>query len=218
MEEQKEKRALAEQQLLTYLRKDGVFSRETVLRNARSMPAAEWWLMYGGELKELQLVAVRTLGQIAGAGAAERGHKEMNFIKSKLRNRLSIDSTRKLVYTRHNLNMLERVRGVNFKPEAVEWLDLDAQDEDLTDVDLHDPWQEARQEAEELYDEHKFQYMVTSKSLSRSMSSVASRHIPPTANEGIPLGAPDVGDVAHDGTYTRAGRTLRRPGSLADFN
>ena len=55
------------------------------------MSASTWWQMYGSEVPELQRVAMRVTGQVAGAGAAERGHKEVNFVLNKQRNRTGYD-------------------------------------------------------------------------------------------------------------------------------
>ena len=57
---QLEKRAKAEEQLSTYRSKAGLFARETVSINARKMSAPDFWLAYGFEVPELQLVALRS--------------------------------------------------------------------------------------------------------------------------------------------------------------
>jgi hypothetical protein len=109
VESQTNKRGLAERQLTAYQGKKGVFGRQSCMANASKQVACEWWSVYGTAVPELQEVAMRVLGQPAGAGAAERGHKEMNFIKSKSRNRLGSEKLNDLIYIRHNLGMLEKV-------------------------------------------------------------------------------------------------------------
>jgi hypothetical protein len=54
-----EARGKAERQLQCYKQKRGVFARAVTQRNARTMSALDWWLTYGDEVPELQLVAVR---------------------------------------------------------------------------------------------------------------------------------------------------------------
>ena len=48
------------------------------------------------------------LGSVSGACAAERGHKEMNFIVSPVRNCLGWLKAEKLIYLRMNLEILNR--------------------------------------------------------------------------------------------------------------
>eukprot|EP00951_Prasinocladus_malaysianus_P022226 scaffold185702_cov14-Prasinocladus_malaysianus.AAC.1 len=81
-------------QLPRYLSKDGLFRRAETTKAARSMAACEWWDVFGNSAPELQLIAKRCLAQIAGATAAEREHKVMNFMKTKSRNRLGSERTR----------------------------------------------------------------------------------------------------------------------------
>lgn len=70
----------------------------------------------------------------------------MNFIKSKMRNRLSIEATNKHIYTRHNLMQLEKRKQVGQKGSlaALQWGDDSVEDEeDRFDLEQHDAWQEA---------------------------------------------------------------------------
>ena len=89
-----EMRAQAERELQVYRGKQGIFARASVQENARKISAAQFWMTYGSRTPALMKVAVRCTGQVAGAGASERGHKEMNFVLSKNRNRLGFSKVR----------------------------------------------------------------------------------------------------------------------------
>ncbi|KAK3252425.1 hypothetical protein CYMTET_38277 [Cymbomonas tetramitiformis] len=71
------KRSAAEILLLQFKMKHGVFARDTEWEVAKTVSAADFWCLYRGAVKELQLSAMRTSAQVSGAGAAddERGHK-----------------------------------------------------------------------------------------------------------------------------------------------
>ncbi|KAK3259565.1 hypothetical protein CYMTET_31446 [Cymbomonas tetramitiformis] len=81
-----------ERQLLDYKLKRGIWAREVIWENAKVMSAAAFWFLYGARSKELQLTGMRACGQVSGAGAAERGHKDMNLIETKSRNRMHWDN------------------------------------------------------------------------------------------------------------------------------
>ena len=64
--------AQAEQEFATYQAREGVFSRPTVLMNAKTMEPAKWWSMYGRHLPLLSSIASRVLAQPGAASWAER--------------------------------------------------------------------------------------------------------------------------------------------------
>mmetsp|Transcript_21064 Transcript_21064/g.69001 ORF Transcript_21064/g.69001 Transcript_21064/m.69001 type:complete len:159 (-) Transcript_21064:38-514(-) len=64
--------AQAEREFAVYQRRDGVFSRPSVLENAKNMEPAAWWGMYGKHLPLLSAIAPRVLAQAAAASAADR--------------------------------------------------------------------------------------------------------------------------------------------------
>jgi hypothetical protein len=89
--EQKGKRLLAVRQYQDYKYKRGLFAREGVIELAKTMTAADWWALYGVQVPELQLVAMRATAACSSASGAEHGHKEMNWIMDKSRNRMHFD-------------------------------------------------------------------------------------------------------------------------------
>jgi hypothetical protein len=135
--------ATIDRQLLEYRRGDGLWGRPAVLLNAKLVSAVDFWDMYGQP--PLLRVALRALGCVSGACAAERGHKEMNFIKSKLRNRLSWEKTEKLMYVRINLDILNR--EVDYSSITNPVFDFGSEDEE--DEELPSAWREAEEDPEE---------------------------------------------------------------------
>eukprot|EP00854_Cymbomonas_tetramitiformis_P016923 gene16923-20109_t len=57
------KRCAAEIQLLQFKMKRGVFARDTVWEVVKTVSAADFWFLYGGAVKELQLPAMRACAQ-----------------------------------------------------------------------------------------------------------------------------------------------------------
>ena len=101
----------------------------------------------------------------------------MNFIKSKVRNRLSIEATNKHIYTRHNLMQLEKRKQVGQKGSlaALQWGDDSVEDEeDRFDLEQHDAWQEAMEPECETFeaarDEHIEKAQARYKAVQRSAS------------------------------------------------
>lgn len=78
----------------------------------------------------------------SGAGTAERGHKETNFIKSKVQNRLGSEKTDDLIYIRWNASQSKKVEAVNYPGAAPRWCAEDASDDDTDQI------QETEQEIE----------------------------------------------------------------------
>ena len=92
-----------DEQLLAYRRGDGVWGREKVLLAASRVSAVDFWDMYGSHVPELQRVAMRALGCVAGACPAERAHKFMAHTLTDDRNRLAWGKVEKMIYVQMNL-------------------------------------------------------------------------------------------------------------------
>ena len=193
--------------LVSFKRKVGAFARPRVQGMAKKMAACEWWRQYGGEVPALRKVACRVLGQVAGAGAAERGHKEMNFLKSKSRNRLSITTTDKLVYVRHNLSQKEKIEAIGGDHSiATDWSEIVITE----DTEWTDAWQGARDEEDAAYQASREVRVARMARRAQVMVESQSRRLAPDAGEMVDDGGPVIG-------VTRSGRTIRRPGALSDF-
>ena len=116
-----DKAALAIAQYAQYKAGEGIFANKTVLASAKKMPGAAWWSQNGGNIKELWHVAMRALSQPTSAGAGERNWSTHSFIHSKLRNRLTVERGRKLVYVHYNLRAVKKVKKVDYVAEFFEW-------------------------------------------------------------------------------------------------
>ncbi len=64
--------AQAEMEFAISQAREGIFSRPTVLMNAKTMEPAKWWSMYGRHLPLLASIASRVLAQPGAASWAER--------------------------------------------------------------------------------------------------------------------------------------------------
>ncbi|GBG63807.1 hypothetical protein CBR_g39591 [Chara braunii] len=77
-------------------------AREGAMRRAPQ----DWWGLHGGDIPELQKIAIRVLGMWSTATPAERNWASMDFVHSKRRNSLSPESLEKLVYIHWNMQLL----------------------------------------------------------------------------------------------------------------
>ena len=78
---------------------------------AADMPSYQWWIQRGGEIPELQKVAVKVLSMISGAGACERSWSAYDFVHSEKRNRLTPERASDLVYVFTNMRLQKKARG-----------------------------------------------------------------------------------------------------------
>ena len=93
-----ERVAEAERELSVYRERDGVFTKASVILNAKQMAPSEWWGLYGNHLPILSGVATKVLSQTVCASAAERNWSIYGRIKSKERAQLGHAKSDKLVY------------------------------------------------------------------------------------------------------------------------
>ncbi|KAK3277827.1 hypothetical protein CYMTET_14191 [Cymbomonas tetramitiformis] len=163
--------------------------------------SADFWFMYGQGLKELQLVGMRATAQTSGAGASERGHKLMNVIEDKTRNRLKWDNVESLMYVAHNVMNLRKRRKVTYEGHHTPWSEA---------AEENDGWQDAWREenaaeearAAELREESIRRAAIRSSQLTLSASS----RIPPVYDVQVESDSVDTDSVS-----TRSRRLVRRP-------
>ncbi|GBG61042.1 hypothetical protein CBR_g18637 [Chara braunii] len=67
---------------------------------------SEWWAAHGGDVPELQKIAIKVMGMWSTASPAERNWASMDFVRSKRRNSLAPESLEKLVYIHWNMQLL----------------------------------------------------------------------------------------------------------------
>ena len=208
-----EARGNAEQQLQCYRQKRGVFARAVTQRNARTMSALDWWLTYGDEVPELQLVAIRCCAAVSSSSSAERGHKEMANTLTSSRNRLMWDSVEDAMYVSINQRALLRRGALGFAPTPAAVFDSDEEDGDVDEQPkeeeppVADAWAEAAEEAEEEYAEGISTRSRRGAARAATASAALGKRI-------LPERAPEAGadDNAAEGERaTRSGRASRRP-------
>ncbi|XP_008644965.2 uncharacterized protein [Zea mays] len=95
------------EQYAFFCEKRGLFAGEEAERSATNgrMSAAEWWSAYGGEYKELQMLARRIVSQCLSSSGCERNWSTFALVHTKLRNRLGYEKLHKLVYVHYNLKL-----------------------------------------------------------------------------------------------------------------
>jgi len=204
--------ATVDEQLQAYRSGDGVWSRPEVVLNCKRLSALTVWQMYGGATKELQELAVRCLGCVSGAAAAERGHKEMNFLHNKLRNRLLWGTVEMLMYVRINLPLVYPNLNFSSANDKEVLFKLPEEEEDEEEpLALPSEWQAAAApppDVEELLE-----------AVTRSKARAATlRRAKPRAAQFAPVPNPSVDAPVNDGVDRGAGRrAVKRPREWRDY-
>lgn len=134
--------------LAEFKAKTGAWANRNVWRSAKGTDSLTWWKAFFSQ-QELCKVAVRLLGLPATAASCERNFKAYSLIKTKKRNRLTVERANKLVYVKYNLKLLEGQFDVdddweeNNERETTEAMSEEENEEDNTssaseDFSLHD--------------------------------------------------------------------------------
>ena len=113
--------AQVEREFSVYQRRDGVFSRPSVLENAKVMEPAAWWGMYGRHLPLLSSIAPRVLAQPGAASAAERNWSVYRQIHSANKARLKHGTADKLVYCHEMMHVQDRMQDAGWSPDVERW-------------------------------------------------------------------------------------------------
>ena len=112
--------AQAELEFASYQRREDIFSRPTVLMNAKTMEPAAWWSMYGRHLPILSTIASRVLAQPAAASMAERNWSIYGQIKTANKSRMQHRTADKLVYCHETLHLQHKMQNAGWKADVVE--------------------------------------------------------------------------------------------------
>ena len=113
--------AQAEREFAIYQRREGVFSRASVLANAKTMEPAAWWSMYGRHLPLLSAYAPRILAQPCAASPAERNWSVYGQIRSEHKARMKHGTADKLVYTHEALHLEAKMQDAGWAPDIERW-------------------------------------------------------------------------------------------------
>ena len=114
-----ERVAQAELEFAKYQARDGVFSRPTVIINAKNMEPARWWSTYGRHLPLLSSIASRVLAQPAAASWAERNWSIYGQIKTANKSRMQHRVADKLVYCHETIHLENKLQDAGWEPEVV---------------------------------------------------------------------------------------------------
>lgn len=113
--------AQVEREFSVYQRREGVFSRPTVLANAKTMEPAAWWSMYGRHLPLLSAIAPRVLAQPAAASAAERNWSVYGQIRTAQKSRMHHGTADKLVYCHESMHLQQKLQDAGWAPDVERW-------------------------------------------------------------------------------------------------
>ena len=111
--------AQAELEFAKYQRREGTFSREAVLLNAKTMEPAAWWSTYGRHLPLLSSIASRVLAQPGAGSWAERNWSVYGQIKTANKSRMQHRTADKLVYCKETLYLEDKLQDAGWKPDVV---------------------------------------------------------------------------------------------------
>ncbi|GBG58738.1 hypothetical protein CBR_g138 [Chara braunii] len=95
----------------------------TYVADSNTISPSEWWATHGGDVPQLQAIAMKVMGMWSTATPAERKWSSMDLFHSKRRNQLNPSTLEKLVYIHWNMQLLHS--GKNLKD--VGYIDLWAQ-------------------------------------------------------------------------------------------
>ena len=132
-----EKVAACELELSKFKSRDGVFTRGSVIANAKVMAPAVWWDMYGSHLPVLSRIAKVVLAQVISASAAERNWSIYGQIKSIKRQSLKHAVADKLVYCPEAIHLREKLQKAGYEGKVEKWVsdsDTDASSDDEEDL------------------------------------------------------------------------------------
>jgi Protein of unknown function (DUF 659)/hAT family C-terminal dimerisation region len=115
-------------QLANYRNKDGVFGRQDVIKTVTTLPGWQWWQTWGGQVPELQRLAIRILSQVTSASSCERNWSAHDFVHSRRRNRLRVETADKLVYVFSNLRLSRKIKDIDYEERTAKWTDNGLQD------------------------------------------------------------------------------------------
>ncbi|KAM0883016.1 hypothetical protein ACQ4PT_031918 [Festuca glaucescens] len=83
----------------------GRFDKELARHGAGKAGPANWWLLYGGEVRILQGYAMRIVSQCMSSSGRERNWSPFALMHAQAKNQLAYEKLHKLVYVRYNLRL-----------------------------------------------------------------------------------------------------------------
>eukprot|EP00965_Chrysotila_dentata_P139910 4625450-Pleurochrysis_carterae.AAC.1 len=104
-----------------YRAREGIFTKAYVRANAKTMPPAQLWAIYGKHLPHICRVAERVPAQPVSASAAERNWSIYGQIMSKVRKRLGHGVADKLVYCHETIHLTNKLQSASYTQLAADW-------------------------------------------------------------------------------------------------
>lgn len=105
-----------------YKERKGIFQRDLVWANSRSMPPESWYDQYVKPFHpELGTLGMKVLSQVISASSCERNWSQHGHIHTDLRNRLAPQKVEKAVYVFANSKVIRQDRSVDFKMKMYKW-------------------------------------------------------------------------------------------------
>ncbi|KAK2362242.1 hypothetical protein QL285_087320 [Trifolium repens] len=95
-------------QLGVYKSAGGLFGIRGAIRQRATLAPADWWRMYGSEVPDLQLLAIKVLGLTCSASGCERNWSTFEHIHSEKRSRLEHKRLEDLVFVKYNQSLTDR--------------------------------------------------------------------------------------------------------------
>ncbi|GBG69889.1 hypothetical protein CBR_g4717 [Chara braunii] len=87
-------------------RKDKKMREPDAKVDCEKLTPSEWWATYGGDVLDVQAIAIKVMGMWSTATPTERNWASMDFVHSKRRNSLKPETLEKLVYIHWNMQLL----------------------------------------------------------------------------------------------------------------
>lgn len=128
--------AACEVELSRFKRREGIFTKPSVLQNAKIMTPAAWWDLYGAHLPILSRVAKTVLAQTVCASAAERNWSIYGQVKTKVRSRMGHAVSDKLVYCHEAIHLKKKLQDAGYRAEVARWDSDSDSDESEDEEDL----------------------------------------------------------------------------------
>ena len=114
----------------------GVFSKDVVWRQAKTLPAHIWWQKFGSQCPTLRWIAMRVLAQTTSAAAAESAWSEFDFVFNRRRNALGKERASKLVFVHCNLRLLRKFQSRHYNEDFHAYKESDDESDEPNDDNL----------------------------------------------------------------------------------
>lgn len=123
-------------ELAKFNNKVGVFSKDVVWRQAKTLPAHIWWQKFGSQCPTLRWIAMRVLAQTTSAAAAESAWSEFDFVFNRRRNALGKERASKLVFVHCNSRLLRKFQSRHYNEDFHAYEESDDESDEPNDDNL----------------------------------------------------------------------------------